>query len=47
MRSEDISKTAFITSNGFFAFKRMSFVLLGGLSSFLKAMNTTLIPLIV
>lgn len=30
MMPEDISKTMFITSNGCFAFKRMSFGLWGG-----------------
>lgn len=45
MKPEDISKTAFITSNGCFAFKRMCFVISGAPSAFQKATITNLKPL--
>lgn len=46
MMPEDMAKSTFITSNGCFDFKRMSFGLSGALYTFQKAMNTILKHLI-
>lgn len=46
MKPEDIVKTVFITNNGYFAFKRMSFNLLAAPFTFQMAMNTILKPLL-
>lgn len=46
MKPEDIAKIVFITRNGCFAFNRMIFGYSGALSTFQKAMNTMLKPLI-
>lgn len=42
MKPVDIAKTALITSNNYFAGKRMSFGLSGAPSTFRKVLNTTL-----
>lgn len=42
MKSDNTAKTDFITSNGCFVFKRMSFGLSGAIYMFQKVMNTIL-----